>query len=209
MNKTDNEVKNNLENNQNNFKKAEMLIEVSNFLFSQVKLQQEVRDRWFGHYLTIVGAVLAFSTLLIKLFESTVTYEILFAISSSIFALTSILGFIFYILYLCQRSNYRKHYKLLEIIQVELVEKCLKKSYRVFYPFHSPFAKNKHGADFYTLLIQNIISSFCIGVSVALMMFSLHVPIIPSIIVSLLMAFVMAIVLFTIFKLKEKKHSGT
>lgn len=58
-----------------------------NILFEQVKLQQEVRDRWFGHYLTIIGALTALATLCLKLFESTVKKEILYLFLGLMFRL--------------------------------------------------------------------------------------------------------------------------
>lgn len=75
-------VKNTVQNNKANvsapsssmtiYEKDYIMSNLLNVLLEQVKLQQEVRDRWFGHYLTIIGALTALATLCLKIFENMV-----------------------------------------------------------------------------------------------------------------------------------------
>lgn len=133
----------------------------TNFIFNQIKMQQEVRDRWFGHYLSIVGGVVAFSTFTLSFFDDVVSKDNLCLVLSFIFFLTGILGTVFYFLFLNQRKNYQMHYKLLKELQKTIVIEGLKKSYDSFYNNRLPFKKLNFGADFYASLIQNIINTAC------------------------------------------------
>ncbi len=133
-------------------------------LFEQVRLQQEVRDRWFGHYLTIIGAISAVATLCLKLFENSVNKHSLYRIVGMIFIFAGSIGILFYILYLNQRHNYRKQYSQLSIIQNIILSSVLSKS--EFNRTNNTFTTRTKGADFYTLLIENIISSTCFAIGI-------------------------------------------
>ena len=99
------------------YEKDMIMSNLLNVLFNQVKLQQEVRDRWFGHYLTIIGSLTALATLCLKLFENTVKKKILYMFLGLMFLFASSLGILFFILYLCQRKNYKQTYNYLSVVQ--------------------------------------------------------------------------------------------
>ena len=63
---------------RNSDTKYTLLTSILSVLFDQVRLQQEVRDRWFGHYLTIIGAISASATLALKIFESSIEKSVLY-----------------------------------------------------------------------------------------------------------------------------------
>lgn len=133
-------------------------------LLDQVKLQQEVRDRWFGHYLTIIGALTALATLCLKIFENMIQKERLYLLLGLMFVFACLLGVLFYILYLCQRKNYKRTYNFLSTIQTEIF-KSMQVIPSELYE-ENTFATKKHGADFYTLFIQSLIDSamFAVGI---------------------------------------------
>lgn len=167
------------------------LINTANYLFNQVKLQQEVRDRWFGHYLTIIGSVVAFSTLVLKIFESSISIEILLYIASFAFGLAGVLGVLFYILYQCQRHNYKKLYKLMEELQCKIISCC-----EVDYSGIDMLFKRKgKGADFYTLLIQNILTSTCFTISIMLVVWNNN-----NLLDNIILAIVLQLILISILK---------
>ena len=83
------------------YEKDMIMSNLLNVLFNQVKLQQEVRDRWFGHYLTIIGSLTALATLCLKLFENTVKKKILYMFLGLMFLFLSSLLILFFFLYLC------------------------------------------------------------------------------------------------------------
>ena len=141
-----------------------------NVLFNQVKLQQEVRDRWFGHYLTIIGALTALATLCLKLFENAVKKEILYMLLGIMFVFASSLGVLFFILYLCQRKNYRQTYKFLSVVQNEMF-KSMSTIPRKLYE-KSTFTTRRHGADFYTLFIQNIFDAAMLAIGIVFLFIS-------------------------------------
>lgn len=151
---------------------SDMTIYEKNYIMSnllgvfleQVKLQQEVRDRWFGHYLTIIGALTALATLCLKIFENMVKKERLYLLLGLIFVFACLLGILFYILYLCQRKNYKQTYNFLATIQTEIFKSMPAIPSKLYK--ESTFATKRHGADFYTLCIQSLIDStmFAVGI---------------------------------------------
>lgn len=161
--KSKNVVKNSKKNassslqNMTVYEKDYIMSNVLSVLLEQVKLQQEVRDRWFGHYLTIIGALTALATLCLKIFENMVQKEILYLVLGIMFAFACLLGSLFYILYLCQRKNYKQTYNFLSTIQTEIFKSMLVIPPKLYEK--SAFSTRKHGADFYTLLIQSLIDS--------------------------------------------------
>lgn len=143
--------------------KNDIVLGMINVLFEQVRLQQEVRDRWFGHFLSIEGAIVTFATLLIKFFEDTLSSKLLCYLSGGIFAFSTIIGYLFYILYLNQRMNYIRTYHILSKLQNELSKSIP----GIEVMSSTAFNSRKHGADYFTLLIQNLICSTCTGISIA------------------------------------------
>lgn len=135
-----------------------------NVLFEQVKLQQEVRDRWFGHYLTIIGALTAMATLCLKIFENVVQKENLYFFLGLVFIFACLLGVLFYILYLCQRRNYKRTYNLLSAIQTEIFKSISVIPSKLYEG--NTFTIKRHGADFYTLLIQSLIDAAMLAVGI-------------------------------------------
>lgn len=147
---------------QNKINDKQDIISCSNYIFEQVKLQQETRDKWMGFYFSIFGAVAAFATFALSFLDDKLSVEQLELIIGITFILTGILGIFFYLLFLCQRVNYKMHYKVLNEIQKKIIEQYLTKSYENYYPLNRmPFKKFKKGADFYASIIQNVVIVVC------------------------------------------------
>ncbi len=151
---------------------VEELISLANFIFEQNKMQQESKDAWFGHYLSIIAGVAAITTICLSVFEDTIKIEILYFIAGVAILFTGLIGYLFFWIFLCQRANYWKNYKLLNEVQIILIEKTIKKPYNYYYPSNSPFAKRKHGADFYASVLENIMVSICLAVGILFIMLS-------------------------------------
>jgi hypothetical protein len=143
------------------------LLELIELLLRQIDAQQEVRDRWFNYYLVISGGTLALAASVLKLFSDVAPRRELAFVISAAFALTAILGYCFLQLYLRQRQNYTRHYRLLAVAQKRYVEIVMKEDYGTFYPTTQPFVARYRGADFYTLLPQVVLSSAYLGASIA------------------------------------------
>lgn len=135
-------------------------------LFDQVRLQQEVRDRWFGHYIAIIGAIIAAATIYLKFFENAVDKIELYISAGAIFTFAGVISVLFYILYLRQRRNYKKVYAQLSLIQSIVIENNL--TDKQVKAFHNTFSTNKHGADSVTLLIESIITAACFSLGAIL-----------------------------------------
>lgn len=149
----------------------ELLFGYANFIFEQVRFQQETRDKWFEHYLTIVGAVSGFATIVFAVFSENWNVSVLQITLGGIFILTGFLGILFYFLFLIQRLNYKLHYRVLNELQHTFADRFLKEPYSFYYPSkRTPFVKLKYGADFYASLIQRLLVSFCALCGTALMM---------------------------------------
>lgn len=146
------------------YEKDYIMSNLLSVLFEQVKLQQEVRDRWFGHYLTIIGALTAMATLCLKIFENVVQKENLYFFLGLVFIFACVLGVLFYILYLCQRRNYKRTYNLLSVMQTEIFKSISVIPSKLYE--ESTFTIKRHGADFYTLLIQRLIDVTMFGVGI-------------------------------------------
>lgn len=169
--KSSNNVQIPLSNNAENQDNYEQMFEYANFIFEQVKFQQEARDNWFGHYLTIVGSVVGFATIVFAVFSESWNIAILQIVLGCIFILTGLLGIIFYFLFLTQRVNYKLHYRVLNELQANFASHFLKEPYSFYYPSkRTPFKKLKFGADFFASLIQRILVSFCAMIGTALLM---------------------------------------
>ncbi len=142
------------------------IINFANYIFEQVKIQQETRDKWMEIYLSIVGGVATFATFTMAFFTETIAMNELYLVLGTIFLFTGVLGIIFYLLFLCQRVNYKLHYKVLYEIQKIVIDEYLSNSYDVYYPTNrTPFKKFKRGADFYASIIQNLIIVSCFVLS--------------------------------------------
>lgn len=158
-------------NNKSNQDDVGQEFEYANFIFEQVKFQQEARDNWFGHYLTIVGSVVGFATIVFAVFSESWNITILQIALGGIFLLTGLLGVLFYFLFLAQRVNYKMHYRVLNELQANFATRFLKETYSFYYPSkRTPFKKLKFGADFFASLIQRILVSFCVMAGFTLLM---------------------------------------
>lgn len=182
------------------------MINFANYIFEQVKIQQETRDKWMEIYLSIVGGVATFATFTLAFFTDIIGLKDLYLILGLIFILTGILGIFFYLLFLSQRINYKLHYKVLAEIQQIVISEHLSKPYEEYYPAdRSPFKKFKRGADFYASVIQNIVILVCFGVSC--LFFLLYLDLAPKriIVVSILCTAGLELILRFLYYIFEKK----
>lgn len=188
--------------NQDNY---EQMLGYANFIFDQVKFQQEVRDKWFGIYLTIVGSVVGFATIVFAVFSKSWNITILQIILGCIFISTGLLGILFYFLFLTQRVNYKLHYRVLNELQANFASRFLKKTYSFYYPSkRTPFKKLKFGADFFASFIQRLLISFCVMIGSALLMLSFENKICHTIFVGVGTFSVIFVLLTIIHRVYEK-----
>lgn len=180
----------------------EQLIMLFDSLFEQVKLQQEVRDRWFQHYLSIIGAVSALAALCFGFFSDHVSQKYLLLFIASVFFLAGILGILFYVLYMMQRQNYRKIYKGLEVLQDKICLVLLSDVERQQMIIH--FKKHKKGADYITILIENIICSTCFAISTGFAMIALLYAIQEVFIISIILFVIVFGVLYIVYSDMEE-----
>lgn len=152
------------------YEKDYIMSNLLNILFEQVKLQQEVRDRWFGHYLTIIGALTALATLCLKIFENMVHIEMLYLFLGLLFIFAFCLGNLFYILYIHQRRNYKQLYNFLSTVQKEIFKSIPSIPSKLYEK--DSFAAKRHGADFYTLLIQSLIDAAMLAIGIVFLAIS-------------------------------------
>lgn len=182
------------------------IINFANFIFEQVKIQQEARDKWMEIYLSIVGGVATFATFTLAFFTDIIGLKDLYLILGLIFILTGILGIFFYLLFLSQRINYKLHYKVLDEIQQIVIREHLSKSYEEYYPIdRSPFKKFKRGADFYASVIQNIVILVCFGVSCLFFLLYLDLALKRIIVVCILCTAGLELILRFLYYIFEKK----
>lgn len=168
----------------------DVLVSLTTIIFEQVKLQQEVRDRWFEHYIAIIGAISALATLCLGLFSDSMQTNILLLLVSVIFLLASFLGVLFYVLYLNQRYNYKRNYKLLSALEGKILKKQIGNDLKTF-------TTRKHGADFITLLIENVICAACFTASICFFTSGLSLAT-PYIVTSGIAAFALCILILQI-----------
>ncbi|MDY4561641.1 hypothetical protein ACTNCE_14880 [Dorea longicatena] len=182
------------------------MINFANYIFEQVKIQQEARDKWMEIYLLIVGGVATFATFTLAFFTDIIELKDWYLILGSIFMLTGILGIFFYLLFLSQRINYKLHYKVLSEIQRIVIREYLSKPYEEYYPTdRSPFKKFKRGADFYASVIQNIVILVCFVVSCLFFLLYLDLPKKSIIVVCFLCASALELMLRFLYNIYEKK----
>lgn len=181
------------------------IINFANYIFEQVKTQQETRDKWMEIFLSIVGGVATFATFTMAFFTQTIGLAELYLILGAIFALTGVLGIVFYLLFMTQRVNYKLHYKVLNEIQKIIITEYLSNPYDVYYPTNrSPFKKFKKGADFYASIIQNMIIVVCFVLSSLFFLLSLNIAHKNIAIICILIALVVEVGLRVLYNLYEK-----
>lgn len=186
-------------------KENQDLIAFASYIFDQVKLQQETRDKWMELYFAIFGGVATFATFALTFFNDKLKMEQLECIIGIVFILTGIIGIIFYLLFLCQRLNYKLHYKVLSEIQRKIVTQYLSKPYEMYYQENrSPFKKFKKGADFYASLIQNVIIVACFVIGFILIMIGLQLRKIVIVCVCLVIVLIMEGILRALYNSFEK-----
>lgn len=194
-----------LPNNITHQDDCELMIGYADFIFEQVRFQQETRDKWFEHYLTVVGAVVGFATIVFAVFSEAWNIVFLQLVLGGIFILTGFLGILFYFLFLAQRVNYKMHYRVLNELQHKFASQFLEKPYSYYYPIkRTPFVKLKYGADFYASLIQRLLVSFCVLIGITLLMLGFARPIIQAIVAGAA-GFVVAVVSLSIIHRKYEK----
>lgn len=146
---------------------AAHLIQYLRYLFESVKLQQEIRDRWFLYYLSVAGAVLGVALSAGKAyFESSIHVDALCLLLLFICLFMGAIGLCFFMIYLRQRANYLSLYRRIEPAQHQLLEllanhgslengtNFLKAHTGVPIQTIRPF-----GADFFTVWIHIIVNS--------------------------------------------------
>lgn len=147
-----------------------------NYIFEQNKMQQEMKNTWFGHFLVVIGSVSAFATLLLSLVNAEDMRQIIYIITGIAFFIVGIIGLFFLNVFLYQRANYWKNYKIMNELQIVLIEKITGKGYSYYYP-QPPFQKRKRGADYYVGLLERLIVSICMAVSAILILIAFNVKI--------------------------------
>ena len=193
--------------NSNNLNQVENNdeLEFANFIFEQLKWQQEVRDTWFGHYLSIIGAVSGLATITFAVFSERLDLKKLEIFLGIIFFITGLVGVLFYLLFLSQRVNYKMHYCVLNELQKKLAKSNLKKSYNYYYPEQrTPFKKLKRGSDFFASLIQRALITVCATTGCALVCLGLNRSIIFIIVLSIIVAIVFLICLGLLYNAYER-----
>lgn len=149
----------------------------ANFIFEQVRFQQEARDNWFGHYLSIVGVVSGFATVMLAAFSEKWNLKLIEICLGAIFLVTGVVGILFYFLFLTQRVNYKMHYRVLNELQEKFAKTYLKNPYTDYYPTtRTPFKKLRYGADFFASLIQRLLIALCATVGCVLLGLGLSYP---------------------------------
>lgn len=144
------------------------------FLFEQVKLQQEVRDRWFRYYITIAGAVLGTGIAIAKLFYNSKFNQGLCLILLALSTAMGLIGICFFMIYLRQRSNYIQQYKAIAYVEDRMFsiaehDETQVVSSPTWQENSAPWktsllairshAIKKYGADFFTVWIHIITNS--------------------------------------------------
>ena len=148
-----------------------LIIEYLKFMFSQVQLQQEVRDRWFRYYLLIMSAFLTLILASIKWIDKINSSEYLPLFISIISFLALIIGLMFFMIYLHQRRNYLKTYKLMDIADKIINSKIADSSPNNNSKKNKSNWQPKKGADYYTLCIYTIINTIYIISSIYFILF--------------------------------------
>ena len=137
-----------------------------NFLFDQVKLQQEIRDRWFSYYMTISGAVSITGLTAVQFFYDRGfnfnLYLFFFVLSTVMF----LIGICFFMIYIRQRYNYLKIYRIMESVEKKYLD-------NVYEELHMSLRIQKYGADFFTSWIHIIINSIFLSISSILLLLML------------------------------------
>jgi hypothetical protein len=174
--------------------KPSELIEYLNYLFDQVALQQEIRDRWFRYYMTVAGAAFLVGLTAIQFFIDRgfdlSLYIFLLILSITVF----LVGFCFFMIYLRQRGNYLRFYRVMENAEKKLLKNEYGKIYKVA-------RIHKYGADFFTVWIHILVNSLFIAIAFVLIVIIANNGDISSIRLSYLL-FTLIIYLLSIFFLE-------
>ena len=186
------------------------------YQLEQVKLQQEVRDRWFGYYLTIAGAVLGVGIGAVKLFATQTFDRRLWTFVIVLTVAMLLIGSCFFMLYLRQRLNYHRFYRHMDATEEKLNRSSFWGDGK---PDTGPgrqepgktFLLQSKTADFYTLWIHIIINSFYCGLTVfvALLLTTKSTEINFCRIAAFLLAFFAAAVIFEVIRRKHYELTDT
>ena len=145
------------------------------YLFEQVKLQQEVRDRWFRYYLIIAGAVLGTGIAIARLFYIDKYSQIMCLTLLTLSLAMGLIGLCFFMIYLRQRSNYIHQYKAIALAENILFTKVNQQESSLITKPLEPeqesqslkdsfcairkYAIKMYGADYFTVWIHIIVNS--------------------------------------------------
>lgn len=181
----------------------DMIVTLYNSIFEQAKLQQEVRDRWFSHFLSIVCAISAMSALSLGLFDDVVDFHLFYLIVSLLFLFTGIMGICFFVLYMRQRKNYVNQYKILNMLEDEIMNNIFTDDERKIFTY--THQKKRRGSDNIVMIIENIICSICFAISAAMALLSLRFETL-KIVILFFVTFVLSSVMLTFLyrKLEEE-----
>lgn len=179
------------------------LVPLLSVIFEQIRLQQEVRDRWFEHYISIIGAIAALATLFFSFLHNTVSQSVLFHFLGGIFLFAYILGVCFYLLYIKQRQNYRKTYREFNKIQEMIFERYINPNKKSEIDYSIKI--RKFGADFITIIIENILCSACLALAGLFVGIGYSLKKIYLIIILISLFVISLTVLYIIYRKWEKK----
>ncbi|MCX6829431.1 MAG: hypothetical protein NT002_09155 [candidate division Zixibacteria bacterium] len=96
-------------------------LEYIKFIGERIKLQQEVRDRWFKYYLTIAGAIFGTALALINLIHAEDFNVHLYAILFVLCIIMFLIGFCFLMIYINQRKNYLRFFDQMNIVEESVI----------------------------------------------------------------------------------------
>ena len=134
-------------------------------ILKQIQLQMEVRDRWFHYFLLVTTATLAFATSILGVFSDRWDDRVLYVTAGAALIFAAVLGVLFFNLYLRQRQNYTRHFRVLQEIHRQLAERVLEKEWFDYYPSRTA---SRRGADWFTLAIEALVTSVFFATGVAI-----------------------------------------
>ncbi len=137
-------------------------IEYLKAITEQLKMQQEVRDKWFRFYLIMVGPIFGALVVILRsdLMKNNVDYTnwLTTILCFCIF----LIGLLFFLMYVRQRFNHLILYRRIEIIEKTVIEPAIFGTDRkIVYHKHYQF-----GADFYASCIYIFLNSFWLTLGV-------------------------------------------
>jgi len=139
-------------------------IEYLKTITEQLKMQQEVRDKWFRFYLIMVGPIFAALVGILRsdLMEYNVNYT--HWLTTILCFCIFLIGLFFFLMYVRQRYNHLILYRRVEIIEKTIVKPAIfGTDGKIVFHKHYQF-----GADFYASCIYILLNSIWITLGVFL-----------------------------------------